>query len=86
MVVSLPLVTNIQTTPKATQVIVGDPTPPYVPSFILPLSTRDYPHGMPTTMMVGLQIHASKFADNTMAIVSPLSLHLALESSISILG
>lgn len=49
------------TTPRITLAVVGDPTPPYVPSFMLPLGTKDYRYGKPTAMMAGLQSHTSTF-------------------------
>lgn len=64
VVVWSPPVANIPTTPKATLVVLGDPTPPYVPSFMLPLVTRDYLYGIPATMMECLQSPASTFVDN----------------------
>lgn len=83
VVVSLPPVANISTTHKVTLVVVGDLTPPCVLSFTLPLGTRDYPCGMPITMMAGLQSHALMLADNDAMIVSPLNPYLASGSSIS---
>lgn len=85
-VVSFPPVANIPTTPKTTLAIVGDPTPPYLPSFMLPLITRDYPYGMPTSMMTGLQSHASTYADNDVTTGSPLNPYLASGSAISNTG
>jgi len=40
-------------------------------NFTMPITTREQPYSMPTSMMVGLQNNASTFADNAI----PLTLH-----------
>lgn len=57
--------------------------PSFLPSFTLPYGSREFPYGMPTTMMVDLQTSASTYADNPMTITSPFNSHLALGSTIS---
>lgn len=76
--VSLPPVTEIPTTLRPTPIVAGDPNPPNVPTFILPLVIRDYPYGMPTAMVIGLQSHASMFADNAATIALSHNAHLVL--------
>lgn len=78
-----PQVTSIPTTLRVTQGIIGDHRPSFLPSFTLRLSSREYPYGMPTAMMANLQTNASRYADNTMTVASPLNPYLASRSSIS---
>jgi len=49
---------------------------PFVPQFSLPMATRDYPYGMPTTMMACLQTNVSTYADNTTNIFSLLGVRV----------
>jgi len=50
---------------------------PSMPQFTLPMVTRYYPYGMPTTMMSDLQTNASTYADNTTTVFPPYNTHLA---------
>lgn len=68
VVVSLPQVTSVPTTHKATQNLTLDPKPPFPLNFTLPQSGRELPYSMSTTMMVGLQTNTSTYVNNTMAI------------------
>ena len=83
MIALLSPIENIPTTPRDTLVVVGYPMHPYVPSFTLPLVTRDYPYGMPTTIMASLQSHTLTFVHNVATIASPLNPYLAPQSVIS---
>lgn len=83
VVVTLPSVTSVPISPRPTIIIMGDYNPLYIPSFIIPLVTMDYRYGMPTSMMAGLDNHASMFAYNDATIASPLNPYLASGSSIS---
>lgn len=73
VILSLPSIINIPITHMPTLIVVRGPNPPYVPSFTIPLVTRDYPYGRPTAMMLELQSHILKFADNVVTIESPLN-------------
>lgn len=64
VVANLLSIKSVPIFPMTTSTIVGDPNLPYVPSFTMPLIMRDYPYGMPTSMMTGLHSHALMFSDN----------------------
>lgn len=83
VVVSLPQIISVTTTPRATQSIIVDPRPPFPLKFMLPPSVRETPYGMPTAMREGLETNASTYSDNAMGVVSPVIPYLALWSSIS---
>lgn len=62
--VSLPHSVSIPTTHRATQPILGDPRPSFIPNFTLPPSGREYSYGMSTGMMKDLQVNASALSNN----------------------
>lgn len=45
MVVSLPVTTSIPTTLRPPHTTVGDHMPTYMPGFMMPLVSRDFPYG-----------------------------------------
>lgn len=48
-----------------------------------PPGSRKKPYGMRITMMEGIHLSASTYADNVMVVVSPINLYLALGSVIN---
>lgn len=43
-----------------------------MPAFTMAMAGMDYPYGMPTSLMAGLQTNTSMFADNANTLMSPL--------------
>ena len=62
------------TTPRVTQTIIGDLKSSFLPKFMPPSGSSEYPYGMPTPMMINLQTNEFTYADNAMTIASPLNL------------
>lgn len=86
MVVSLPQITSMVTTFMAMKNMIGYQRTSFPLSFMLPLSGREQPYGMRVVMMVSLHPTVSTYADNEMAIASPINPYLASSSAISNLG
>lgn len=61
---------------------IGDIRPSYMPGFKMPLVSRDFPYGMPTAMMAGLQSNTSTYTDNNATIMSPKNLYVVSGSAI----
>lgn len=68
VVVSLHVATSIPMTPMPSHTPLLDHMPSYFPIFTMPLVSRDFPYGMPTAMMAGLQSNASTYVNNNITI------------------